>query len=268
MHIDLTGRTALVTGAGSRRGIGRATALALAASGAAVACFDLDRTGVRKTADAIRRTGGRALALPGDASRARDVDRAVAAVVKAWGRLDLLVNNAAVATLKPALDLSEAEWDRMMTVNLKGYFLFCRAAGRRMVAQGAGSIVNISSISATLSGDHKVGYSASKAGINLLTRGLALELGRHGVRVNSVSPGAIATDIVKDARLRAVFSRIPPHERTPLGRAGTGADVAPAVVFLASEHAAFITGADLLVDGGLTAGQRLPPGGAAQRGRS
>jgi NAD(P)-dependent dehydrogenase (short-subunit alcohol dehydrogenase family) len=128
----------------------------------------------------------------------------------------------------------------------------------------AGRIINISSISATIAREWKVGYGASKGGIPLLTRGLALELGRHGIRVNSVSPGAIATDIVRNKVFKDALARVSAKDRTALGRVGTAADVVGAVVFLASSSSDFVTGADILVDGGLTAGQRLPPGLSAK----
>jgi NAD(P)-dependent dehydrogenase (short-subunit alcohol dehydrogenase family) len=258
---SLRGHVALVTGAGSERGIGRAVACGLARAGATVVCFDRNAGGARNTAALIRDAGSPALAVTGDASLRRDVRDALRRTEEAFGPVTVLVNNAAIATLKPFLKLTDAEWDRMIAVNLTGYFLFCQEAARVMIARRIrGSIINVSSISATVAGEWKVGYCASKGGIPVLTRGLALELGAHGIRVNCVSPGAIATDIVRNARFKAALARVPVGDRTPLRRLGAGADVVGAAVFLASSAAEFITGADLLVDGGLTAGQRLPPG--------
>lgn len=253
------GKSVLVTGAGSTRGIGRAIAMAFAAEGAHVACFDRNATGCRSTAKAISKAGGSAIAIIGDVSRSVDVRRAIKETIKQHGNLDVLVNNAAIASFKPLIEVTEKEWDRMTAVNLKGYFLFCKEGARHMIASKTqGCIVNVSTIGATLAGENKVHYCASKAGVNLLTRGLALELGPQGIRVNSVSPGAIETDIIRDSAVEQLLAKIPASQRTPIGKMGVGGDVAPTVLFLASKEAAFVTGADILVDGGLTAGQRFP----------
>ncbi len=253
------GKTVLVTGAGSTRGIGRAIAMAFAAEGAQVACFDLKASGCRATVKAITKAGGTAYPIGGDVSCSSDVKRALKETSRHFGALDILVNNAAIVSFKPLIEVTENEWDRMTSVNLKGYFLFCKESAHHMISHGIqGCIVNVSTIGATLAAEKKVHYCASKAGINLLTRGLALELGPKGIRVNSVSPGAIDTNMIHDAAIQKLFDKIPPSQRTPLGKIGTGSDVASVVLFLSSPEAAFVTGADILVDGGLTAGQRFP----------
>ena len=244
-RFSLAGRTALVTGAGS--GLGRAAAVALAEAGAWVACLDIDPAGA---ADTARRTGGGACAL--DVSDAEAVEEAVGGLAEERGRLDVLVNSAGIAGRGAAVSHDEAAFDRLLAVNLKGTFLMCRAAGRRMAEAGGGSIVNIASIAGLVGYPGSVGYQASKGGVVQLTRTLAVEWAEAGVRVNAVAPGHIATELVRkmwetEPELRDFFL-----SRTPMARLGEPEDVAGPILFLAGEAAAMITGQILAVDGGYT----------------
>ena len=244
---SLSGLAAIVTGAD--RGIGRGIATELARAGCRVAVNYLTTPDL---ADAVvvelSLLGVDALAVQGDVRIAADADRMVRAAVDRFGRLDALVNNAGVQTWKPFLDVTEEEWDLVVDTNLKGCFLCTQAAARYMQANGGGSIVNIGSGSNRIPFPSLVAYTASKGGIEMLTKVAALELGRFGIRVNCVAPGAVE---IERTRLEmddyaGAFARI-----TPLGRVGTPEDIAAAVVFLASPDARFITGQTLAVDGGL-----------------
>ena len=245
---DLTGQVALVTGAG--RGIGRDLARALAACGAHVLA------GVRDPASAdvawTAPGGGQVVALGLDVTDVTGIGLAVDAAVGSLGRIDILVNNAGLGANHDALDVSEADWDEMMAVNLKGLFFACQAVGRHMVDRGYGRIVNVSSQAGLVGIRRHVVYSASKGGVNLVTKVLALEWAPHGVTVNAIAPTWIYTPGTAERLddptfLAGVLARI------PVGRVGTTADVAAAVVFLASRASGLVTGAILPVDGGWTA---------------
>jgi NAD(P)-dependent dehydrogenase (short-subunit alcohol dehydrogenase family) len=248
-------RTAVVTGASS--GIGRAIALALATEGAHVVIGDLqepsrleDEKG--STAAAIREAGGSAMFVECDVGRSADVTRLVDSAVDAYGGVDILVNNAGVFVRNPITEVTEDEWDRVLAVNLKGYYLSCRAALPVMIGRGGGAVVNVGSIHGLIGTATAATYCASKGAIDNLTRQLAVDYAGHGIRVNSVAPGTIETAMSKPFReqpeLLAEYRR-----RTLLPRLGTPADVANAVAFLASDDASFITGHTLVVDGGWTA---------------
>jgi L-rhamnose 1-dehydrogenase len=255
----LAGRRALVTGAS--RGIGRGVALALAAAGADVAVNyhlpaepEFGRSNEEDAAAVvaeIKALGRRATAVPADVSDKASVVAMVEQVVAELGGLDILVNNAGICPFHDFLDMPEDLWDRVQSVNLKGTFLCSQAAANQMVAQGEGGrIVSMSSISALVGGGQQSHYTATKAGIHSLMQSMAIQLGPHGITCNSVMPGAISTDInaedLADEEKRAYFGR-----RIPLGRTGEPADVAGPVVFLASDDARYMTGASLLVDGGM-----------------
>jgi NAD(P)-dependent dehydrogenase (short-subunit alcohol dehydrogenase family) len=243
----LQGHTALVTGAGG--GVGRGIALALAREGCAVVVNDYRAPELAdETVALVKATGVNAFAIDASVGTSTDVDRMFAAVLKWTPRLSILVNNAGVQTWAPLLDLTEADWDRVIDTNLKGCFLCTQAAGRHMAASGGGAIVNIGSGCNKVAFKNLVSYTASKGGIEMFTKVSALELAPHGVRVNCVAPGAILVERTRRelSDYAGTFARM-----TPLGRVGTPEDVARAVVFLASDEASFITGQTINVDGGL-----------------
>jgi L-rhamnose 1-dehydrogenase len=255
----MTGRVAIVTGAASDLGMGRAIADAYVAEGGRVAYVDVDEAACADAVALVVENAADAIAVTADVSDPEQVDAAVAQTVDAFGRVDVLVNNAGVVRFAPLLELSHEEWDRTMAINLKGYFLFSQAVARQLVRQGGGGcIVNISSISAETAGEWKVHYCASKAGVKLLTEGCALEWAEHAIRVNAIAPGDIATNIVKDDYIEQLVEQISYSEAVPLGRVGAAEDVVGAALFLASDEAAYITGATIKVDGGITAGGRFP----------
>jgi meso-butanediol dehydrogenase / (S,S)-butanediol dehydrogenase / diacetyl reductase len=249
----LTDRVAIVTGAGS--GIGRAIALRAAGEGAAVVVADLDPPGGRETVDQIVQTAGRAVCVDTDVTRAADVQRLVETALSAYGRIDVLVNNAAIGGGDDILATDEATWDRIVAVVLKSVFLCTRAVLPRMLEQRGGSIVNISSVNA-LTGLGEEAYSAAKAGVINLTQNLAIRYGQYGVRANVICPGTIRTPIWRQRveKRPDVFDIL--TRWYPIGRVGEPEDVANATIFLASDEASFVTGAVLTVDGGLTAGMQ------------
>lgn len=246
----LDGQVALVTGAS--KGIGSDLGRALAAAGARVALGARDRGSLEAVATEIGDVGGEAMAVPMDVTDVSSVRAAVSSVVTSFGRLDILVNNAGLGANHRAEDVTEADWDEMMSVNLRGLFFCCQAAGRVMLEQGSGRIINMSSQAGVVGiRDHAV-YSASKGGVNMLTKVLALEWSQRGVTVNAVAPTFIYTPGTAE-RLDQPEYLAGVLERLPIGRVGTTTDVAGAVVYLASPAAALVTGHILLVDGAWTA---------------
>jgi L-rhamnose 1-dehydrogenase len=245
----LQGKTVLVTG--GSRGIGRATAIECARQGADVAINYLaDEANARSAVAEIEALGRRAVAFAGDVADPAAAPAFVEAAVKGLGGVDVLVSNAGVCPFHPFLDLPLQTLERTMRVNLHGAYWMTQAAANRMKDQGrGGSIIAVSSIRALVGGDLLTHYTPTKAGVHSLMQSCASALGRYGIRCNSVMPGAIATDIredLSDPETRASLER-----RVPLGRLGEPQDVAGCVVFLASDLARYVTGASLLVDGGL-----------------
>ncbi len=247
----LADRVALVTGGGS--GIGRAIAEVFAREGASVVVADLRPEGARETAERIAGAGGAALAVEADVARAAAVDALVERALAAYGRVDILVNNAAAAEGDDILAIDEPAWDFNLAVVLKSVFLCSKALLPQLIARRRGAIVNISSVNA-LSALGEEGYSAAKAGMISLTQNLAVKYGQCGVRANCICPGTVRTPIwrARVERDPRIFERL--AKWYPLGRVGEPEDIAHAALFLASDEAAWVTGATLVVDGGLLAG--------------
>ena len=249
-------KVVVVTGAGS--GIGKATALAFGCEGAKMVAADIDVAAAQATAEQIKSAGGRAEVLQVDVSVAADVERMVTTAVEHLGRLDVLVNNAGVFFQLPVVLAPEEQWDWLMSINLKGVFLGCKYAVPQMIRQGKGAIVNTASI-AGLRGFGGYGtYGAAKGGVVQLTKALAVEVAKVGIRVNCVCPGIIETAMldrgVAEMGLdRTAFIQLAGAAH-PMGRIGRPEEVAAAILFLASDDASFITGIALSVDGGLWAG--------------
>jgi 3-oxoacyl-[acyl-carrier protein] reductase len=247
IKVDLTGRRAIVTGAA--RGLGRSFAVDLAAAGAKVACVDINTETLAETVSCIRSAGGTAEPIAADVTNSERVDQAVDEVVKFWGGLDILVNNAGITRDNLLMRMKDDQWDAVLNINLKGTFLFTRAASRPLCKSKCGRIINIASVSGLMGNPGQANYSASKAGVIGLTRTISRELASRGVTVNAVAPGFIATEMT--AKLgEDMLEKI--KEEIPLKRLGLPQDVSDAVLFLASDAAEFITGQVLTVDGGLT----------------
>jgi NAD(P)-dependent dehydrogenase (short-subunit alcohol dehydrogenase family) len=250
----LADQTALITGATS--GIGEATALLFAREGARVAVTGRDEGRGRRVLETIGKNGGQAIFVRTDVRKAGDCQNAVDETLKAFGRLDILFNNAGVFYAHDTLDCSEKEWDEQIDINLKGTFLMSKAALPGMIAQGRGVIINNSSGWGIVGGDKAVAYCASKGGVVLMTKAMAIDHGRQGIRVNCICPGDVETPMLPiDAELRGLKWQdyIAGCANRPLGRVGTVDEIAKAVLFLATDDSSFMTGAALVVDGGGTA---------------
>jgi len=253
----LAGRVAAITG--GALGIGRATALLFAEEGATVALGDVQEEAAQAVARDIARRGGKVIAIGLDVGDGAQVQAYVDRVVAEFGRLDVMFANAGIAHSAPFLEHPEAQWHRVLRVNLTGVFLCCQAAARQMVKQGGGRIITTASINAFRGVENLVGYNAAKAGVIELTRTMAVELAQHRVAVNAIAPAQIDTRLTRtlpeDARRRRVA-------RIPMGRFGEPEEVARAALYLASDEASFITGHTLAVDGGYLAGGLWsgPPG--------
>ena len=247
ISVDLTGQVAIVTGAA--RGLGRAIAEALAGAHAKVACVDVNQQTLADTIAAIEAAGGQAMALVCDVTNSERVNQAVQEVTDAWGGLNILVNNAGITRDSLIMRMKDDQWDAVININLRGTFLFTRAASRPMMKGRSGRIINIASVSGLTGNPGQANYSASKAGVMGLTRTVAKELASRNITVNAVAPGFIETEMTA-ALGEEILKQV--RQQIPLGRLGQPQDIADAVLYLASEAAGFITGQVLTVDGGLT----------------
>ena len=245
---SLKGKTGYVTG--GARGIGKSIAYGLAEAGARVAIVDIDIAEAEETAEELRESGFESFAIRADVTHKGQVDQMVERIVRQWEKLDIAVNNAGKCLNAPGVDMTEAEWEDVLNVNLKGVFLTNQAAGRLMIEQKSGSIINIASMSARIVNhpQPQVAYNASKAGVVMVTKSLAVEWAPYGVRVNCISPGYTRTDLtlaMKD--LFCIWEKM-----TPMKRLAEPDELKGAAVYLASEASRFVTGHDLVVDGGFT----------------
>jgi len=240
------GKVAVVTGAA--RGIGQAIAKKLAQEGADVAICDLQAEWLAETAGIVQGFGRKALPLAVDVGDSDAVNACISEVVKVFGKVDIMVNNAGITKDTLLVRMSDEDWDAVLRVNLKGTFLFSRAVAKHMMKQRSGAIINIASISGIIGTAGQANYAASKAGVIALTKSTANELAGRGVRANAIAPGFISskmTDALSEDVRKQYLSRI------PLGRFGTVDDIANAVVFLASEQSSYLTGQTLNVNGGM-----------------
>ena len=262
---DLTGQVAIVTGA--RRGMGRTHALALAKAGAKVIVSDISLEDCQKVVDEIKKAKaaqegeprqgrGEAMAVKCDVTKKEEVDEMVRKTTEKWGKIDILVNNAGICDFKPFLELTEKDWDRTIDINLKGYFLCAQAVSKEMVKKKSGSIINIASIAMGQTGigfPALTHYCASKGGIVAMTEAMALELAPYNIRVNAISPGAIETPMIDPLKadpktMEGTLARIPLH------RVGKPEEISNLVLFLASDASSYMTGTDVVIDGGWLAG--------------
>ncbi len=250
----LKDRVALITGGNS--GIGRATSLLFAQEGAKVVITGRNEERGRQVVEEIERASGTAIFVPCDVSSAADCERTVRETVRVYGRLDILFNNAGVYYPRTAIECTEEEWDLTIDINLKGTFLMSKYALPVMIAAKRGVIINNSSGWGIVGGDKAVSYCASKGGVVLMTKAMAIDHGRQGIRVNCICPGDVDTPMLPvDARLRGMAWKdyLVAAANRPMGRVGTSEEIARAALFLASDESSFVTGAILVVDGGGTA---------------
>lgn len=243
--LALTGRVAVVTGAA--RGIGAATACALARHGAQVALVDCDAAGLSQTAQSIGVDGGEALPFTTDITDSFQIERLLDRIVEEWGRLDVLVNNAGIARDATLEDVTDEDWAETLDVNLRGTMVCTRAAVPHMLARGQGRILSAASVAARAGNYGQTAYAASKGGVIAMTRAWARELGPKGITANAVAPGFIDTEMVKSVPPKVISGIL---ARLPAGRLGRADDVAAVYLFLASDLASFINGAVIGVDGG------------------
>lgn len=246
---DLTDKIAIVTGAS--RGLGKAMATGLARAGANVVVADI--LDVNETVEEIKKLGREAVGIKVDVSKKEDVERMVQQTIEKFGKVDILVNNAGIFRMAPAETMKEEDWDKVIAVNLKGQFLCAQEVGKRMIKQKSGKIINMASVAGKLAFAQSAAYNASKAGVILMTKTLAAEWGKYNIQVNAVCPGVFATpmteDFLKDKNFLQMIKR-----RVPLARYGEPEELIGAAIFLSSKASDYMTGHELVIDGGWTAG--------------
>ncbi len=245
---DITGKNAIVTGAS--RGLGRAIAIGLAKAGADLVVTDI--LDVKETVEEVRKAGRNAIGLKVDVTSRKDVEEMIKHVINKFGRIDILVNNAGIYRSAPAESMSEEDWDKVVDVNLKGEFLCAQEAGKQMIKQREGKIVNIASVAGQFASPQSAAYNASKAGIISLTKTLAVEWAKHNIQVNSICPGVFTTPMTEGLMEDKIFLNTV-RKDVPMARAGRPEELVGAVIFLASKASSYVTGHALVVDGGWTA---------------
>ena len=246
--MKLKDKVALVTG--GSRGIGKAICMAFASEGAAVAVNATTFEGADRTAEEIRRGGGRAMAVKANVAEPGEVSEMVDKVVAQFGRLDILVNNAGISMAKPSAEIPLEDWKRAIDIDLNGVFYCSQAAGRQMLRQKGGNIINMSSMYGIVVAPARAAYSTSKGGINAMTKVLAVEWAGSNIRVNAICPGYITTELITDLIGRGVLDEAKLARRCPMGRLGNVDEVAKVALFLASEDSSYINGQSIVVDGG------------------
>ena len=245
--MDLKNKVAIITG--SRRGIGKAIALALAKAGANVVVSDINLDDCNKVVEEIKAINGNALAVKADVSNPEDVSQMINLTTEKFGKVNILINNAGIYMQKSLTDVTEQDFDRTLDINLKGVFLCSKAVVPEMIKQGKGKIINIASIAGQVGFANSSAYCASKGAIINITRELALELAQYKINVNAIGPGVIETDMTKDL-LEDKATKETLLANIPLSRIGKPEDIANAALFLASDNSDYITGITLFVDGG------------------
>jgi NAD(P)-dependent dehydrogenase (short-subunit alcohol dehydrogenase family) len=244
-------KVAFVTGAS--KGIGKGIALRYAQEGAKVVVASRSSDLLNAVVEQIRASGGEALALPVDVRRAQSVQSAVDDTVKAYGRLDIMVNNAGISMVNPSEDLAPEDWSRALETDLFGVFYGCQSAARQMMKQGGGAIINITSVYGMVAAPMRAAYCASKAAANHLTKVLAVEWASKKIRVNAIAPGYVRTELVQDVMDRGLLPLEGIKKRTPQGRMGEVEDLMGLAVYMASDESSFMTGSVVPIDGGWTA---------------
>ncbi|RJR17530.1 MAG: glucose 1-dehydrogenase [Desulfobacteraceae bacterium] len=249
--MKLKGKVALITGAS--KGIGKGVAERYALEGAAVVLASRSTDLLSVIEEDIGKAGGLALAVPVDVRNRESIEQAVTTAVEKYGRLDIMVNNAGISMAHPSEELSVEDWTRAVETDLYGVFYGCQCAGRQMIRQGGGCIINITSIYGLVAAPMRAAYCSSKAAANMLTKVLAIEWAKYNVRINALAPGYIRTELVQGVIEKGMLPVDGIQKRTPLGRIGEVKDLLGAAVYLASDDSEFMTGAVMTVDGGWTA---------------
>ena len=248
------GKVAIVTGAASNPGLGRTTALRLAEEGARLMVTDIDEAGAADCSQAIRDAGGEALSMVQDVTSEEGWQAAISRTQDSYGRLDVLLNNARIAVLKRKEDMSLADWNRQIEVNLTSVFLGCKYAMPAMRDAGGGSLINLSSVAGLIGMATCVAYGAAKGGVRIMSKSIAVEGAADHSRCNSVHPGVIWTNMQSQATGRKDPASVPVGpDRVPLGRVGEPQDIANCIPYLASDEATYVTGAEFTIDAGMTA---------------